>query len=598
MILFGHNKKIRQLEEQIVNLQEELNDCRKYERRVKELEAELILKETYVEKVLELENKLESFDKQEDVKLREMELSIKNTYIGRINELEQKIDSYKKLEERNRDLERKVKSNNSAEQLIHELEYKLKEKDSLEGKVAKLEKELSSYERRENLEEEISELEIRYESLMDYEMTIKTDIIEANNEKQRILDIINDLGKCIEGISGPKKNSTIDCTLLLVDLNEQLQKKKDSLDCTCNELQEEIESLRTEKDKYWNQRKDEVRSHVMHEIYQAVFQTKSDAIRALSNDIDSLDLEKLKEDLDVKNHNYKQFFGKGLRLRTVLGFSLPIYEFFNEYLQMNINLIVKQMERNSWYTIKSKVLVVFENIKRALFACNLKFDDNFENVILDYVEAKYLVVSKQRYDKQKEQEERKAQIEYERAIKKALKDEEKAQEQLEKKQREIESATNQATISKLQEQIKNLTEALLNAKELRERAMSMAQQTKSGYVYIISNIGSFGENVYKIGMTRRLDPMDRISELSNASVPFPFDVHAFIYSQDAPSLEATLHHIFDSKKVNTVNYRKEYFRVTLDEIKAEVSRLGIVAEFQENPDAFQYRESLRRFSFI
>lgn len=563
MILFGHTKKIQQLEEQIANLQEELNDCRKYERRVKELEAELTLRETYVEKVLELENKLESFERKEDVKLREMELSIRSTYIGRIHELEQ-------------------------------------EKDSLEAKVKKIESEFSTYKRKEFLEQEISQSLLRYENLREDENAIKADIKEANNEKQRILDIINDLTKCIDESSEAKEKSAIKCTKSLILLNEQLEKKKDSLNRVCKELQEEIENLETEKDKYWNQRKDEVRSHVMHEIYQAVFQTKSHAIRALSNDIDSLDLKKLKEDLDVKNHKYKKNFGEGIKLHSgmTLGFVRPIYEFFNEYLQLNITLIVRQMDKSPWYTIKSKVLVVFENIKRALYACNLKFDDNFESIVLDYVEAKYLVVSKQRYDKQKEQEERKAQMEYERAIKKALKDEEKAQEQLEKKQREIESATNQATISKLQEQIKNLTEALLNAKELRERALSMAQQTKSGYVYIISNIGSFGENVYKIGMTRRLDPMDRISELSNASVPFPFDVHAFIYSQDAPGLEATLHHIFDSKKVNTVNYRKEYFRVTLDEIKAEVSRLGIVAEFQENPDAFQYRESLRRFSFI
>ena len=131
----------------------------------------------------------------------------------------------------------------------------------------------------------------------------------------------------------------------------------------------------------------------------------------------------------------------------------------------------------------------------------------------------------------------------------------------------------------------------MEAKELRERAISMAQQTKSGYVYIISNIGSFGQNIYKIGMTRRLDPMERILELSNASVPFPFDVHAFIFSNDAPALEAELHRVFDDRKVNSVNYRKEYYRVTLDEIKAVVNEKGIQAEFIEEPDAFQYRES-------
>lgn len=122
--------------------------------------------------------------------------------------------------------------------------------------------------------------------------------------------------------------------------------------------------------------------------------------------------------------------------------------------------------------------------------------------------------------------------------------------------------------------------------------MSMAQQTKIGYVYVISNIGSFGKDIYKIGMTRRLDPMERVLELSNASVPFPFDVHTFIYSEDAPALEADLHRRFDAKKVNSINYRKEYFHVTLDEIKAALEENGVDAQFVDEPDAFQYRESL------
>ena len=122
--------------------------------------------------------------------------------------------------------------------------------------------------------------------------------------------------------------------------------------------------------------------------------------------------------------------------------------------------------------------------------------------------------------------------------------------------------------------------------------MSMAQQTKTGYVYIISNIGSFGKDVYKIGMTRRLDPMERVLELSNASVPFPFDVHTFIYSEDAPALEADLHRRFDDRKINTINYRKEYFRVSLDEIKKALQEKGVEATFIDEPDAFQYRESI------
>lgn len=117
---------------------------------------------------------------------------------------------------------------------------------------------------------------------------------------------------------------------------------------------------------------------------------------------------------------------------------------------------------------------------------------------------------------------------------------------------------------------------------------------RAGYVYIISNIGSFGEGVFKIGMTRRLDPMERVYELGDASVPFRFDVHAMIFSDDAPKLEAALHQAFAAHRVNAVNPRREYFRVSLDEIKEVVRRNhDKTVEFFDIPDAQQYRESLR-----
>lgn len=121
-----------------------------------------------------------------------------------------------------------------------------------------------------------------------------------------------------------------------------------------------------------------------------------------------------------------------------------------------------------------------------------------------------------------------------------------------------------------------------------------AANIKAGYVYIISNIGAFGENIYKIGMTRRLDPMERVDELSDASVPFKFDVHALIFSEDAPALEAALHREFEDKKVNMINGRKEFFRVSLDEIKRVVrENHDKVVEFTDVPDAEQYRETIK-----
>ncbi len=115
---------------------------------------------------------------------------------------------------------------------------------------------------------------------------------------------------------------------------------------------------------------------------------------------------------------------------------------------------------------------------------------------------------------------------------------------------------------------------------------------KAGYVYIISNIGSFGENVYKIGMTRRLNPMERVDELGDASVPFKFDVHALIFSDNAPKLESALHHAFESKKVNMINGRREFFRVTLDEIERVVNEnYDKTVNFIKVPQAEQYRET-------
>lgn len=115
---------------------------------------------------------------------------------------------------------------------------------------------------------------------------------------------------------------------------------------------------------------------------------------------------------------------------------------------------------------------------------------------------------------------------------------------------------------------------------------------RAGYVYVISNIGSFGENVFKIGMTRRLDPQDRVDELGDASVPFNFDVHAMIFTDDAPKLEAALHNAFEDRKLNLVNHRREFFNVTLDEIKKVVKdNYDKTVEFIDVPDAEQYRMS-------
>ncbi|WIO44603.1 DUF4041 domain-containing protein [Klebsiella electrica] len=197
----------------------------------------------------------------------------------------------------------------------------------------------------------------------------------------------------------------------------------------------------------------------------------------------------------------------------------------------------------------------------------------------------------QRRIKEQLREEEKARREYERAIKEAEKEEKTIQQAIDKATKELMLAGEEQRLA-LEQKLADLQIKFEEAEAKNQRAISMAQQTRSGHVYVISNIGSFGEDVYKIGMTRRLEPLDRVRELGDASVPFAFDVHAMIYSDDAPSLENHLHKVFNEKQVNKVNSRKEFFNVGIKDIKSTVADMNIDAHWTMFADAKEYRESL------
>lgn len=208
----------------------------------------------------------------------------------------------------------------------------------------------------------------------------------------------------------------------------------------------------------------------------------------------------------------------------------------------------------------------------------------------------YQIKKQQEKDEQKE-------------IKARMREEARLQKEIEEERKKAEKEQSHYinALSKLKLQIEAADESekadlLMKKKELESHINSIEENLKqidyreanhrAGYVYIISNIGSFGENVYKIGMTRRLDPMERIDELGDASVPFDFDVHAMIFSDDAPKLEASLHKAFENRKLNMVNTRREFFNVTLSEIKDVVKRnYDKTAEFIDVATAEQYRIS-------
>ena len=197
----------------------------------------------------------------------------------------------------------------------------------------------------------------------------------------------------------------------------------------------------------------------------------------------------------------------------------------------------------------------------------------------------------QRAIREKMREEDRVRRELEKARKEAEKKEQAVQEALHKAQEQFANSTQEER-SAFQAKIDELQAELAKAHEKGERAISMAQQTRRGHVYVISNIGSFGEGVYKIGMTRRLEPMDRVKELGDASVPFSFDVHAMIESEDAPALESDFHDDFTLHRINRVNNRKEFFGVSLSDVRKWIEARGINAHWTMLAEAADYRETL------
>lgn len=213
----------------------------------------------------------------------------------------------------------------------------------------------------------------------------------------------------------------------------------------------------------------------------------------------------------------------------------------------------------------------------------------------DYIELriKELWLTHEYCEKQKaEKEERAEMARAEREEKKLLAEAEAA----EKKEREYKRLLDKARseIGADQSKIADLEALLAEAHSAAERAQAMATMTKSGYVYVISNVGSFGEDVVKIGLTRRLDPDDRVRELGDASVPFGFDVHAMIYSEEAPALESALHREFAERRINMTNFRKEFFRVGLEEVEEAVTRLAPSASFFKDREAQEWHETMAR----
>ena len=253
----------------------------------------------------------------------------------------------------------------------------------------------------------------------------------------------------------------------------------------------------------------------------------------------------------------------------------------------------------------NNIAAFIEKIRKSYEALNRMNTKNAVSISFQYLELKIQELQLAYEYAVKKQEEKEEQ----RRIREQMREEARLQKEIEEARKDIEKEQKHYTnaLTKLNKQIETSSEKkkqdLIEKKLEIEKHLSdldvaikdidyREANKRAGYVYIISNIGSFGENIYKIGMTRRLDPMESVDELGDASVPFKFYVHAMIFSDDAPALETALHHAFDNKKVNMINGRREFFNVTLEEIEEVVkANYDKTVEFIKIPQAEQYRES-------
>tara|TARA_B110000211_G_C14024841_1_gene529318 strand:+ start:77 stop:1480 length:1404 start_codon:yes stop_codon:yes gene_type:complete len=260
--------------------------------------------------------------------------------------------------------------------------------------------------------------------------------------------------------------------------------------------------------------------------------------------------------------------------------------------------LISKVRWNNIKRFEERISKAFTAINKLGKSNNTFITDKYLKLKLDELHLVYELAHKKYQEKEEareiragQREEERSQREFEKARKDAEIEEKRFQKALELAKKDLGLVSGEK-LDELNSQIAQLEQNLKDAHEAKERAISRAQETKSGHVYIISNLGSFGEDVYKIGMTRRLEPMDRVKELGDASVPFTFDLHAMIFSENAPELENLLHKEFDDRRINKVNNRKEYFKVSLDEIEQVIiDKYEKEVDFIKVIEAQQFRET-------
>ncbi|MFR4766797.1 MAG: GIY-YIG nuclease family protein [Paraclostridium sordellii] len=340
------------------------------------------------------------------------------------------------------------------------------------------------------------------------------------------------------------------------------------------------------------------------EIEESEYENYPDLNPTVQLKLHSMDLKDLRKAFNENEKSIKQTLER-YESRYTTKTNATIYKLMVIALkaeQQNIlyNLKYDKLEKSIEYVKKvtEKFLNIASEGNQSIVGTITKFIGEIEYLFIKSIEIEYEYYVKK--EKQKEEQARlreqmKQEAEERRLLeqqkKQVEKEEEKYKLEIGKVEDILKTTEDEEKLRQLQAKIEELKSQLELVEEKKEDIVKL-KNGKSGYVYVISNLGSFGDKVFKIGMTRRLNPQDRINELGGASVPFTFDVHSFIFSDDAVELEQRLHNILDSNRVNKINLRKEFFNISIDELEKVVQDVDPSAEFNTTMVAEQYRQTL------
>ena len=355
------------------------------------------------------------------------------------------------------------------------------------------------------------------------------------------------------------------------EFNDTMRNERESLSRQLQERQAKLTSYENTLNEHASKLKEEQRQYERRIIAYSEMQSEN---VLLKRDLRNLAIEMQKLELD-----------QSLQTRSQEELDRKVAEIGNRYLQENIRWISKSLNQNNFASCKQKLTDVVERCRGIGFEISKSDEQSYISQLKSEFEKEVRLALER-----EEQARIKAQIREEQRVEREI---QREQERIAREKAVVEAALARALASAADEhsaEIEDLRARLAEA-EAKERAISQAQLTKAGFVYVISNIGSFGEGIFKVGMTRRLEPLDRVRELGDASVPFPFDVHMMISCQNAPELENALHRVLVRQQVNKTNPRKEFFRTDIETIVRIVKENHGEVEYVADAEALQYHQS-------